>query len=661
METKDLISLYERSAVGVFRSSPEGRYTAANPAGVRMHGYESERELLQAVQNIGEEIYVHASDRAALRDQLLQHGTVEAFECEVFRHKTRERIWVAQSVWQVTDDDGRRIYLEGIVEDITERKRVEEDLRQAYSDLERRVEERTNQLEEANRELRRSEARFQAYAASSADWFWEMDADLRFTYMSPSVERLLGVPAEWHYGKTREELLPEDFDPEVWQHHLQTLRERKPFRDFVFRRVGEGVKPLWLRSSGVPVFAEDGTFLGYHGSGSDVTATVEAEEALRQSEARLRQAQKMEAVGQLTGGVAHDFNNLLTVIHGNAELLVEQLGPENIEAQAILRSAGRGAELTQRLLAFARQQPLRPQAIDLAALMAEMSDLLKRVLGETIELEIAVQPNMCTALADPGQLESALLNLAINARDAMRKGGRMKIDCASLQVDFEAVDREADLAPGAYVALSVSDTGRGMSDTEREHAFEPFFTTKDVGEGSGLGLSMVYGFAKQSGGQASIDSELGQGTTVKIYLPKADAAPDPRPEDLAESIPRGQGEKILVLEDDEEVRVLVVKMLERLGYRVISVTAAAAARPFLDQVDLVLSDVVLPGSTSGPELAAEAWAVDPALKFIFMSGYPADGISRSGSLGPDKVLLNKPFEVGVLARALRQALGSGRE
>ena len=515
----------------------------------------------------------------------------------------------------------------------------------------------------AEARVRASEERFRDYAGASADWFWEMDADLRFTYMSPNVERIVGVSAEWHYGKTREDLLGNAYDRDVWQQHLDTLRARKPFRDFTYRRVGEGIQAKWLRTSGVPVFAEDGTFFGYRGSGSDITVAIEAEIAMRESEEQLRQAQKMEAVGQLTGGVAHDFNNLLAVTMGNLELLEAELNeadPRGHYVQGAIEASRHGAELTQRLLAFSRQQPLQPKSIDLARLVQKMSDdLLKRTLGETIAIEIVAESDLWLVLADPGQVENALLNLSINARDAMPRGGNLTIECANAQLDEAYVAENLEASVGDYVSLAVTDNGVGMPVEVQEHAFEPFFTTKEVGAGSGLGLSIIYGFTRQSGGHVIIYSEEGQGTTVKLYLPRDQAAAQSAETNEPAETPRGRGELVLVIEDDAKLRELAVTMVTGLGYRVTDVPEAASARAVLergDKVDLVLSDVILPGGQSGPEFADEVKVRHPALRIIFMSGYPAEAARRNGFVGSDKVLLNKPFRRRQLAKALREAL-----
>ena len=350
---------------------------------------------------------------------------------------------------------------------------------------------------------------------------------------------------------------------------------------------------------------------------------------------------------------------------GNAELVAEDATSEDSRIQAIMRASVRGAELTQRLLAFSREQPLRPQVINLADLATSMLELLRRTLGETIDIETTTGADLWAALADPGQAENAVLNLAINARDAMPKGGKLTIECVNARLDETYVSQNPDAAVGDYVVLALSDTGTGMSAEVQAHAIEPFFTTKEVGQGSGLGLSMVYGFAKQSGGHLNIYSEENTGTTVKLYLPRAEEV-EAKAARSSIDIARGQGEVILVIEDDADVRSLAVRMLESLGYGVIDVPNAAAARDALrdrGKVDLILSDVVLPSGMSGPEFVEEVLALYPGLKAIFMSGYAAESAKRNGFLGSDKVLLNKPFQKDQLAKVLREVLvptGSAR-
>lgn len=379
----------------------------------------------------------------------------------------------------------------------------------------------------------------------------------------------------------------------------------------------------------------------------------------RDTEERLRQAQKMEAIGQLTGGIAHDFNNLLAVVLGNAELLEDLEGPGAPLASAIIRASERGAELTQRLLAFSRKQPLRPEVIDLGKLTSDMQEVLQRTLGERIEVTIHHADRLWGAVADLGQVENVVLNLAVNARDAMPNGGELTIECCNIRLENHDSSEGIDLTAGDYVALSVTDHGVGMSPEVQSHAFEPFFTTKEVGKGSGLGLSMVYGFAQQSGGQATINSNEGKGTTVKLYLPRAQSEVEAQNERQVDAVPKGRGETILVIEDDPSVRELAEMMLKNLGYVVLCAEDAHAAQSCIDlhpEIALILSDVVLPGSFSGPEFVEKIRSSHPEIKIIFMSGYPTEAAKRNGFRDYDTVLLNKPFRVAQLAKALKEAL-----
>lgn len=388
------------------------------------------------------------------------------------------------------------------------------------------------------------------------------------------------------------------------------------------------------------------------------TNIAEREEA----EKRLREAHRMQAIGQLTGGISHDFNNLLAVILGNAELVKDKgLNACDGEIDAISRAANRGAELAQRMLAYSRQQPLNPRAIDLAAVVHGLSDLLQRSLGETIDITISEDTDLWLSEADLGQVENALLNLALNARDAMPEGGKLSIESSNTRVGTGETGNDPEFMPGDYVVLNVTDTGTGMSSEVMTRAFEPFFTTKGVGEGSGLGLSMIYGFAKQSGGQVTLHSEVGHGTTVRLYLPRAAKMSGIAETDKTREIKEfstGRGESVLVVEDDESVLDIVKAMLQGLGYKVHFATTAAHADKILERekVDLVLSDVVLPGGESGPEFAQRARAQNPSLKVIFMSGYPANFANGDGAIGTGDVLLGKPFKKHVLASALRDAL-----
>jgi signal transduction histidine kinase/CheY-like chemotaxis protein len=388
------------------------------------------------------------------------------------------------------------------------------------------------------------------------------------------------------------------------------------------------------------------------------------------AEEALRQAQKMETIGQLTGGIAHDFNNLLTIVLGNLERLRRRLAnvPDGDELRRATDNAMQGAEraaaLTRSLLAFSRRQPLDPKSVNVNRLVAEMSELLRRSLGEQVAIETVLAGGLWHTLADPNQLENAILNLAVNARDAMAGGGRLTIETANAHLDERYAAGERDVVAGQYVMVSVSDTGAGMTREVIEKAFDPFFTTKDVGHGTGLGLSQVYGFVRQSGGHIKIYSEVGEGTTVRIYLPRL-VVEQPAPEPAREPAPAPvvkRDEMILVVEDEDGVREHSVSSLREMGYRVFQAADGAAALDVLarePEIVLLFTDVGLPGGMNGRQLAAEAQRLRPQLKVLFTTGYARDALTHSGRLDPGVHLVTKPFSFADLAAALSKLLDMG--
>ena len=389
--------------------------------------------------------------------------------------------------------------------------------------------------------------------------------------------------------------------------------------------------------------------------------TIGAAMQSSRTEAQLFQSQRLEALGQLTGGVAHDFNNLLTVVSGNLQMLEERVAADALSAnlvKAALRATGRGADLTRKLLAFARRQTLQPRAIDVRQLLASLADILRRTLGTHIDVRTEVADGLPPVKADAGMLDTALLNLAVNSRDAMPDGGTLTLAAtlADIGGDFEA--GEDGLAPGHYLLISVSDTGAGMSPEVQARAFEPFFTTKEGSKGSGLGLSLVYGFAKQSGGHVQAASATGQGTTISLYLPVDESRVAQPPAQGTESAYRGGNETILVVEDDEGVREVAAGFLRRLGYRVLEAADAPGALAQLERdpgIDLLFSDVVLRGDTNGPALAREALERRPGLRVVFTSGYARSALPWREALDRKVELLAKPYRIDQLARTLRRA------
>ncbi len=393
---------------------------------------------------------------------------------------------------------------------------------------------------------------------------------------------------------------------------------------------------------------------------------TERTEQLRKNEEALRQSQKMEAVGQLTGGVAHDFNNLLQIIIGNLETLQRNLPIESARLQRAAKNAMNGAQraatLTQRLLAFSRRQPLDPKPLDLNVLVNGLSDMVHRTLGETIAVETVLGAGVWRVEADPAELEAAIINLAVNARDAMSSGGRLTIETSNAHIDEAYVASHSEVIPGQYVAIAVTDTGVGMDAKTIAQAFEPFFTTKAVGKGTGLGLSQVYGFVKQSGGHVKIYSELGQGTTVKLYLPRLRAQAGAEPDSEPAPDPEGDKEEtILVLEDDDEVRAYSVDSLRELGYRVIEAHDGPSALRLLERqprVDLLFTDIVLPGGLTGAEVALRARTLRPTLKVLFTTGYARNAIIHHGRLDKGVQLIVKPFSFSDLAVKVRDVIDS---
>jgi CheY-like chemotaxis protein len=370
----------------------------------------------------------------------------------------------------------------------------------------------------------------------------------------------------------------------------------------------------------------------------------------------------MEAVGQLTGGIAHDFNNLLTVILGNAEILTEALaGDPQLQPVAALvgNAAQHGADLTKSLLAFSRKLVLQPTVIDVNQLVSRMDELLSRTLGEHIEINFVPCSELWATIVDPPQLETAILNLAVNARDAMPQGGKLTIEVANVELDWEFAKQNEGARVGFYVMISVADTGTGMPPEVMARAFEPFFTTKEAGKGTGIGLSMVYGFIKQSDGYIKIHSEAGHGTNVKLYLPRSEQPNTPRIAQGLRTAAVGGGETILIVEDDEMVHTFVTRQLKSLGYQVLSAHDGREALEILRQgtpIDLLFTDVVMPNGMDGPQLVAEARRLRPDLKVLYTSGYTENSVVRQRRLDPGVELLSKPYLRHDLAAKLRKIL-----
>lgn len=514
------------------------------------------------------------------------------------------------------------------------------------------------QLERENRNvlaaLKNSEERTRAIMQNVADALITIDSNGIIESINPAALELFGYESDELIGMNVAQLAVEEDRPRHGDYIRRYLVGGEA------RIIGKGSREVrGIRKDGTVLELELAVSEARIGSERVFIGALRDISERKRLEAHVRQTQKMEAIGQLTGGVAHDFNNLLGVILGNAELLEDRVGAEDPQVQAVIRASGRGSELTQRLLAFSRLQPLRSSVLDPARLLGNLSDLFSRTLAETIEVELSIGGDIWAIEADPTQMESALLNLAINAGQAMPDGGKLAIGISNQIIDARAAAKTVDAVPGDFVAVSVTDSGPGMAAEVLARAFDPFFTTKPVGEGSGLGLSMVYGFARQSGGFATIESALGRGTTVRLYLPRVETeAVDAKTEPRSEA-PRARGETVLVIEDDPEVCDLAMTLLESLGYQVVYAHDGAQALDILAAtpgIDLVLSDVMLPGGLLGPEVVRKARHARPDLPVLFMSGY-ADAEARSSDLlAQGATVINKPFRRYDLACQLRVAL-----
>lgn len=502
-------------------------------------------------------------------------------------------------------------------------------------------------MKQAADALQESEARFRVMADTMPAMLWMNDADGRCVFVNKAWLTYTGRTVEQELGLGWTQVIHPDDLTSVMTVEAEARRGRTAYTEVYRMRRGNG-EYRWFLDSGAPRFAGDGTFLGFIGTLADITDR-------RDLEAELHQAQKMEAIGQLTGGVAHDFNNLLTVITGNLELALGRVEDHHVAEMLRLAmdATEKGAALTQRLLAFARRQTLSPYAIDLAALVADLRELLGRTLGSGIEIATSVSGDLWPALVDASQLENAMLNLAINARDAMPFGGRLSIEATNCEV---AEGEWPELKPGRYVSLVVRDSGQGMSPEIRAKAVQPFFTTKEIGKGSGLGLSMVYGFVKQTGGHVDIVSEIGRGTAVQLILPVA--PPHVRPRSATgqgDDTLQQQGGSVLVVDDDPGVLSVAVTMLESLGHRVTTAIDGPSALRWIKEggpFDLLLTDIVLPGSMNGVQLANTALEQRPGLRVLLMSGYAEEALSEQDFPAD---LLRKPFRRRELAEKLRLA------
>ena len=648
-------ALFESAPDAVLVIDASGTIVATNPQAHRMFGYAEEELYGERIEKLMPERFRSAHSR--YRHAYAADPTPRPMGSGLDlwgRHKSGKEFPVEISLSPL--GPGEPALIAASVRDVSERKRARDLLMRARDELEDRVRERTAALiaEAAERERATEQLTRQAEMldlASEPIFAWDFERGIVF--WNKAATETYGFTRDQALGRNSHELL-QTAHPGGTARIRDTLRRTGRWDGELTHSTHEGRK-IVVESRMALLTTAGGERLVLE-SCRDITARRAAEDDLRQ-------AQKLEAVGQLTGGIAHDFNNLLTIIIANLQLLEDELGPASSSADLVgsaMRAAKRGADLTRKLLIFARRQRLEAAPLDVNALVSSMTGMLGRTLGAQVQIVESLTPGLPAVLVDAGQLETALLNLAVNARDAMPHGGRLSIETRAQAVGpgDDPGSRDDALAPGTYVAIAVSDTGTGMDEEVAARAFEPFFTTKDAGKGTGLGLSMVYGFARQSGGHATLKSRLGTGTSVEILLPLAAHGSEVVVESKAEAESRG-AETVLLVEDDDEVRVATTKLLTGLGYRVIGAQDGATALMLVQRqqgLDLLLTDVVLGTGMSGPELAREARRLRPDLKVLFVSGYVRDAAAFEHGLDQDAHFLPKPFQKDELARKLRIAL-----
>jgi PAS domain S-box-containing protein len=609
----------------------EGRVSSWNAGARRFKGYEPD-------EIIGEHFsrFYTPEDRARQIPRIaLETAEREGrFESEGWRvRKDGSSFWANVVIDPIRDPSGKLVGYAKITRDLTERRAAEE-------------------------ELRVSEERFRMLVQSVTDYaIYMLDPEGRVSSWNAGAERFKGYRADEIIGQHFSRFYTdEEKEADVPRVALETAKREGRFEAEGWRVRKDGSR-FWASVIIDPIRNDDGSLIGF----AKVTRDLSEKRAI---EEQLRQSQKMEAIGQLTGGLAHDFNNLLTGISGSLEMMQVRMAQGRtgeleryfIAAQGAVK---RAAALTHRLLAFARRQTLDAKPTSVNRLLGGLEELVRRTVGPSIRVEVVGASGLWSTLVDPNQLENAVLNLCVNARDAMPDGGKLTIETANKWIDERAARRH-DLPVGQYVSVCVTDTGVGMTSEVVSKAFDPFFTTTPIGVGTGLGLSMIYGFARQSGGQVRIYSEVGQGTTMCIYLPRhaEDAALPDEPE-LETEAPLGEGEVVLVIDDEPTIRMLVADLLTEAGYAVIEAADGPAGLKVLEsnaRIDLLITDVGLPGGMNGRQVADAARVSRPNLKVLFITGYAENAVIGQGQLGNGMFIMTKPFQMDLLAHRIREII-----
>ena len=621
----------------IYMLDAKGIVSSWNPGAARFKGYAAD----EIIGRHFSEFYTEEERNAGIPELALKIAASEGrFEREGWRlRKDGTRFWAHVVIDPIRSPSGETIGYAKVTRDLTERKAAEE-------------------------ALRRSQEQFRLLVQGVTDYaIFMLDPEGYVASWNAGAQRIKGyAPNEIIGSHFSRFYTSEDLAAGIPARGLATAARDGRWEAEGLRKRKDG-SAFWAHVVIDAIRDEDGKIIGFAKVTRDISERKEAEQSLQQTQAALAQAQKMEALGQLTGGVAHDFNNLLQVISSNLHLAAKDVAGNpraEVRIQNALAGVSRGARLAQQLLAFGRRQALEPKIINVGRFIRGMDDMLRRTIGADIEFETCVSGGLWNTLLDPNQVENAVLNLAINARDAMPEGGKLTIEAGNAFLDDRYAASHEGLQPGQYVMLAVTDTGSGMPADVVQRVFEPFFSTKPEGKGTGLGLSMVYGLVKQSGGHIKIYSELGHGTTVKLYFPRAHENEDVVT-DLSNTPVRGGSETILVVEDDEDVREGTVALLRDLGYRVLKAKDGASAMGVIESglpIDLLFTDVVMPGPVRSPDLARTAKERLPNLAVLFTSGYTENAIVHGGRLDRGLELLGKPYSREQLARKIRHVLAN---
>ena len=625
-------SIFEDAVIGIFQSTPDGRPVSVNRALARMLGYDSPEQMMAEVSKVGGQLFVDSSAHEELSHLLENNSELHNVELEIY-DKDGKKKWISANVRAVIEAEGKVIRHEGAVEDITERKEAEaiqEELRRIVTSIPGTIFAFL---------MRPDGSSAIPFASSGLHDIFDLDPDDVEDDAAP-------ILATIH---------PDDL-PHFKAAIADSFRSLTPWHDeFRVDHPKRGL--LWVKVDALPEREHDGSVF-WHGFLIDNTER-------KQLESQLLQAQKMEAVGRLAGGVSHDFNNIMGIVIGYSDLVAETMSPSDENLRRIMKikdAAQRATALIRQLLAFSRLQVFAPNLVDLNMSITHLAEMLPRLLGEDIQLKLSLDQNLWTVKADPSQIDQVLLNLSVNARDAMPQGGKLVIETHNVELDEAGATMHPGVLPGPFAMICVSDTGTGISSEVMPHIFDPFFTTKEMGKGTGLGLSTVYGIVRQSGGFVSVDTRVPGGTTFKIHLPRqCGLAHVTSPKKESAKPKTVASKRILLAEDDAALREIVSLQLKELGYTVLAASNGREAIRMAEKqeapIDLLLTDVVMPGM-SGRQLADKLKQKIPLVKVLFVSGYSGDLVLRDGALEPGAYFAHKPLTKVALDDKLRSIFGA---